>query len=482
MFRSDLIIGGREGGFGGETFDRFNPVSGAVASRTASAGVDDALAAADAAQDAFAAWASIGPSDRRALLNAAADIIVAHHDDFVERMVAETGSTRGWASYNVQEGAAMFREAAAMVTQIKGEVIPTNVPGNLSMAVRQPAGVCLGIAPWNAPVILGARAMAMPLACGNTVILKTSEVCPAVHGLLGACLVEAGLDAGQVNVLHASAKDTPAVISALIEHSAVRRINFTGSTRVGRIIAQQAAALLKPVLLELGGKSPMVVLESADLDKAVDAAIFGAFMNQGQICMSTERIVVDRKVAAAFVEKFTARALALTAKDPAVGDAELGAMASEAAAQRIDDLIADAAARGASVISKGARQGGIMQATIVDKVTPAMRIYAEESFGPVTTIVHADDLAEAIRIANDTDYGLSASVFGEDIAQATWVASQLRSGICHINGPTVHDEPQMPFGGTKSSGFGRFGGAAGIDAFTELRWLTIQTGARHYPI
>ncbi|WP_311028708.1 aldehyde dehydrogenase family protein [Mesorhizobium koreense] len=482
MFQPDLIIGGSRGRHDCETFDRVNPVSGAVASRAASASVDDANAAADAAQAAFAAWASLGPSDRRARLNAVADVIVSRHDGFVERMVAETGSTRGWASYNVHEGANMFREAAAMVSQIKGEVIPTNVPGNLSMAVRQAAGVCLGIAPWNAPIILGARAMAMPLACGNTVVLKTSEVCPAVHGLLGACLVEAGLDAGQVNVVHASAKDTPAVISALIEHASVRRINFTGSTRVGRIIALQAAALLKPVLLELGGKSPMVVLESADLDKAADAAIFGAFMNQGQICMSTERIVVDRTIAAAFVEKFSARALALSAKDPAKGEAQLGAMVSEAAAQRIDDLVADAATHGASIISKGARQGTVMQATIVDKVTSAMRIYAEESFGPVTTVVHADDLADAIRIANDTEYGLSASVFGEDIGQATWAAAQLQSGICHINGPTVHDEPQMPFGGTKNSGFGRFGGTAGIDAFTELRWISIQTGARHYPI
>lgn len=482
MFEPNIIIGGkRVGAEGGRSFTRANPVSGATVSRAASACHADAEAAARAAQVAFPAWAALAPSERRARLNAVADIMLARHDDFVACMMAETGATRGWASYNVAEGANMFREAAAMVTQIKGEVIPTNVPGNIAMSVRQPAGVCLGIAPWNAPIILGARAVAMPLACGNTVILKTSETCPATHDLIGECLLAAGLDRGEANVLHASAEDTPAVVASLIEHPAVRRINFTGSTRVGRIIAQKAAAELKPVLLELGGKSPLVVLESADLDKAVDAAIFGAFMNQGQICMSTERIVVDAKVSQAFVEKFSKRTLALTAKDPAVGEAELGAMVSEPAAARIDELIADAHAKGATIITNGARQGTVMPATIVDQVTPAMRIYAEESFGPVTTVVHAEDTEDCIRIANDTGYGLSAAVFAEDIAEATRVAGQLQTGICHINGPTVHDEPQMPFGGTKASGFGRFGGSAGIDAFTELRWITIQSGPRFYP-
>lgn len=482
MFQPDLIIGGRRARpETGRRFGRNNPVTGKVVSEAASAGIAEAKSAATAAQAAFPAWAALPPGERRARLNAAADAIIAGHDDFVARMMAETGSTRGWASYNVFEGANMFREAAAMVTQIKGEVIPTNIPGNISMSVRQPAGVCLGIAPWNAPIILGSRAVAMPLACGNTVILKTSEICPAVHDLIGECLLAAGFDKGEVNVLHASAEDTPAVVAALIEHAAIRRINFTGSTRIGRIIAEKAAAELKPVLLELGGKSPLVVLESADLDKTVDAAIFGAFMNQGQICMSTERIVVDDKVAEAFVEKFAGRALALTAKDPAAGDAELGAMVSEAAARRIDDLIADAREQGARIITKGLRQGTVMPPTIVDKVTPLMKIYAEESFGPVTTVVHAAGISECIRIANDTGYGLSAAVFAEDIAQATWVAGQLQTGICHINGPTVHDEPQMPFGGTKASGFGRFGGTAGIDAFTELRWISIQSGPRHYP-
>lgn len=482
MFEPNLIIGGkRVGAEGGRSFARANPVNGETVSRAASACHADAEATARAAQAAFPAWAALAPGERRARLNAVADIMLARHDDFVERMMAETGATRGWASYNVAEGANMFREAAAMVTQIKGEVIPTNVPGNIAMSVRQPAGVCLGIAPWNAPIILGARAVAMPLACGNAVILKTSETCPATHGLIGDCLIAAGLDTGEANVLHASAQDTPAVVASLIEHPAVRRINFTGSTRVGRIIAQKAAAELKPVLLELGGKSPLVVLASADVDKAVDAAIFGAFMNQGQICMSTERIVVDVRVSQAFVEKFSKRALALTAKDPALGEAELGAMVSEPAAARIDELIADAKAKGASIITKGARQGTVMPATIVDQVTPAMRIYAEESFGPVTTVVHARDTDDCIHIANDTGYGLSAAVFAEDIAEATRVAGQLQTGICHINGPTVHDEPQMPFGGTKASGFGRFGGSAGIDAFTELRWITIQSGPRFYP-
>ncbi|NNM70967.1 aldehyde dehydrogenase [Enterovirga aerilata] len=467
---------------GGATFERLNPITGAVASRAAAATPEDAIAAADAAAAAFPAWSNMGPNARRSLLSKAADLLEARAGEFVDLMAAETGSTAGWVGFNVRLAAGMLREAAALTTQISGEVIPSDKPGCIAMAIRQPAGVVLGIAPWNAPVILGVRAVATPLACGNTVVLKASEICPGTHRLIGECLREAGLPAGAVNVVTNAPDDAADVISALIAHPAVRRINFTGSTRVGRIIAEKAAHHLKPVLLELGGKAPLVVLDDADLDAAVAAAAFGAFMNQGQICMSTERIIVDSSVADAFVEKLAAKAKSLTAGDPREARTALGSLVGPEAAQRILGLVHDAVQKGGRLLAGGEARGTLMGATVIDHVTPAMRIYAEESFGPVVAIIRAQGVEEAVRIANDTEYGLSAAVFGRDIARALDVAKRIDSGICHVNGPTVHDEAQMPFGGVKASGYGRFGGKAGIAEFTELRWITVETGPQHYPI
>jgi acyl-CoA reductase-like NAD-dependent aldehyde dehydrogenase len=284
-----------------------------------------------------------------------------------------------------------------------------------------------------------------------------------------------------VNVVTHAPVDAPKVVEALVAHPAVRRINFTGSTKVGRIIAETAARHLKPVLLELGGKAPLVVLDDADLDEAVSAATFGAFMNQGQICMSTERIVVDETVADAFAGKFAALAASLPVGDPRGGKVFLGSVVSPEAAERLDGLIGDAVDKGAELLCGGKRDGTIMQATVLDRVTPAMRVYGEESFGPVVCMVRVRGVEEAIRVANDTEYGLSAAVFTRDIARGLTVARRIESGICHINGPTVHDEAQMPFGGVKASGYGRFGGKAGIAEFTELRWITIETQKQQYP-
>jgi acyl-CoA reductase-like NAD-dependent aldehyde dehydrogenase len=331
-------------------------------------------------------------------------------------------------------------------------------------------------------VILGVRALAMPLACGNTVVLKGSELCPGVHRLIGTVLQEAGLGDGVVNVLLNAPADAPKIVQRLIENPAVKRINFTGSTRVGRIVAELAARQLKPVLLELGGNNPMIVLDDADLDAAVEAAAFGSFMNQGQICMSTGRIVVDEKIADVFVEKLAKKARTLVAGDPAKEGSVLGALISPEAAQRCATMIEDAIAKGAKLAAGGGVEGAIMQATVVDRVTQQMKLYGEESFGAVVTVVRVKDEDEAVRIANDTEYGLSSAVFTRDIARGLSVARRIESGICHVNGPTVHDEAQMPFGGVKASGYGRFGGKAAINEFTELRWITIQTGPRHYPI
>jgi acyl-CoA reductase-like NAD-dependent aldehyde dehydrogenase len=339
----------------------------------------------------------------------------------------------------------------------------------------------LGIAPWNAPIILGVRAVAMPLACGNTVILKASEVCPATHRLIAATLRDAGLADGVINVITHEPKDAEKIAEALISHPAVKRINFTGSTRVGKILAVMAAKYLKPILLELGGKAPLVVLEDADLDQAVNATVFGAYANQGQICMSTERVIVDEKVADDFAARLAKRVAALPTGDPRKGEVVLGSVVGLPTVERMQKLVKEAVAKGAKVLTGGEATGTIMQGIVVDKVTPDMELFREETFGPQVSITRVKNADEAVKLANDTEYGLSAATHTRDIAKGLELAKRIETGICHINGPTVADEPQMPFGGVKASGYGRFGGRAGVDAFTETRWITIQLSPRHYP-
>jgi benzaldehyde dehydrogenase (NAD) len=463
-------------------FERINPITNQPASKAQAMTAKEAGAAADRAAKGFIAWSAMGPSARRAVLMKAAQALESRKDDFVAAMMAEIGATAGWAMFNLMLAAGMVREAASLTTQIGGEVIPSDKPGCMALALREPVGTILGIAPWNAPIILGVRAIAVPLACGNSVILKASELCPRTHSLIVEAFAEAGFPEGTVNIVTNAPKDAAEVVGALIDHPAVRRINFTGSTAVGRVIAKRAAEHLKPCLLELGGKAPLIVLEDADLDEAVKAAAFGAFMNQGQICMSTERIIVVESVAAEFVKRFSAKAKSMPAGDPREGKTPLGAVVDIKTVRHVNSLIDDATAKGAAVIAGGKADSVLMPATVVDGVTANMNIYRDESFGPVVGVLHAKDEADAIRLANDSEYGLSAAVFTRDTARGLRVARQIRSGICHINGPTVHDEPQMPFGGVGASGYGRFGGKAGIDQFTELRWITVETQPGHFPI
>ena len=482
MLDVPLIIGeGDRPATGAGTFERRNPVTGEVATRAAAATVEDARAACDAAAAAFPAWSKLGPNARRAILLKAADALAAKAPEFIRLMAEEIGATAGWAGFNVHLAAGMLREAAAATTQTTGEVIPSDKPGCLAMSIRAPVGVVLGMAPWNAPVILGVRALALPLACGNTVVLKASETCPGTHSLIAQALREGGVPPGVVNVVTHAAEDAPEVVEAMIAHKAVRRVNFTGSTPVGRIIAMHAARHLKPVLLELGGKAPMIVLEDADLDEAVKAAAFGAFMNQGQICMSTERLVVVESVADEFARRFAEFVATLPVGDPRTGTVFLGSVVDEASAVKVERLIEDAVGKGATLLGGGPRKGTIMPASILDRVTPDMAIYAEESFGPVVAMIRVKDAEEAVRVANDTEYGLSAAIFTKDVARGLALAQRIESGICHVNGPTVHDEAQMPFGGVKASGYGRFGGRAGIAEFTELRWITVETQPGQYP-
>jgi acyl-CoA reductase-like NAD-dependent aldehyde dehydrogenase len=478
-----LLIGGRDiVASNTATFERFSPVSGDLVTVAAAASLDDVTAAANAAAAVFPDWSQTSPSFRRKLLERAAALLLARNEDFVAAMMAETGATREWSGFNVELSAKIFQEAAAATTQIGGSIIPTDMAGKTSFAWRQPAGVCLAIAPWNAPVILGVRSIAIALACGNTVVLKSSELCPATHRLIGDVLQEAGLPDGVINIISNAPADASAIMETLIAHPVIRRINFTGSTRVGRIIAQTAAKHLKRCLLELGGKAAFIVLDDADLDEAVKAAAFGAYFNQGQICMSTERIIVMDEVADAFVEKFLAKARTLRAGDPARGELPLGALVTAESARRVRGLIDDAVAKGAVLLTGGENHDAMMDAAVIDHVTRPMRLYREESFGPVAVIIRVGSVDEAVTVANDCEYGLSAAVFGRDIGRAFEVAKRIESGICHINSATVADEPQVPFGGVKASGYGKFGGPAALDEFTELRWITLSGDKGEYPI
>jgi salicylaldehyde dehydrogenase len=466
----------------GATFTRVSPTSGETITVAAAATLSDAIKAADSAALAFKTWSQTNPTERRRILLKAADALEAKTPKFIEVMAREVGASELWSGFNVVLAANLFREAAGLITQIQGETIPSDTPGAMSMTVRQPAGVVLSIVPWNGPVVLAARAIAYPLACGNTVIFRASEASPHTHLLVAEAVLEAGLPPGVLNFVTNAPDDAAEIIDALIAHPAVRRINFTGSTRVGRIIAQQAATHLKRCLLELGGKAPLVVLDDGNLDAAAHAASFGSFLYQGQICMTTERIVVDEAVADEFVAKFAARARELPMGDPALETGVVvGPLVSIATGTRLNALIEDAVAKGAVLVCGGAANGAVMPATILDHVTPEMKIYDEETFGPVTTVVRVRDTDHAVEVANDTAYGLSSAVFGTDVQRTLSVAMRIESGACHINGPTVQNEAQSPYGGTKQSGYGKFDGRAVIDEFTDLKWITISPDSRQYP-
>jgi len=478
-----LFINGEwTGAADGKTYSKRNPYTGGTASQVPAGKREDARRAIEAAAAAFPAWSATPPAARRALLLKAADVLERRMQDISKIMAAETGQTFGWGMFNCIYTAGILREASAQPYAMVGEVIPTDLPDTTAMAMRVPVGVVVGIAPWNAPMILGMRAVAAPVAYGNTVVLKASEESPGTHLAIASVFEEAGFPKGVLNVITNAPADAAEVVDELISNPKTRRISFTGSTKIGRLIAESAGRHLKRVVLELGGKAPLVVLGDADIDAAVSAANFGAFMNQGQICMSTERIVVDKSIAEEFAKKLAAKGQSLKVGDPMDPQSQLGCMITPAAIDRVQSLVDDAVEKGAKVLCGGKAQGPCYPPTVVYGVTPAMRMYHEESFGPAKPVVLANDAEDALRIANDTQYGLSSAVFTRDVNKALRMAEKLEFGICHINGATVHDEPQMPFGGEKDSGYGRFGGRAGLDEFTELRWVTIRRSPTPYPI
>ena len=460
-----------------------NPYTGDVIATIGAASPADVVNAVDAAASAFPDWSATPPTGRQRLLLRAADLLESRAEDGAALMTVETGATKGWAMFNVGLAANILREAAASATRPIGEVLATDAPGTLAFAIRQPVGVVAAFAPWNAPIILGARAVATPLAVGNTVVVKASEEAPMACALfIAEVLHAAGLPPGALNVITNDHDDAAMVAEALIGDPRVRRVNFTGSTSTGRVIAGIAARNLTQVVLELGGKNSIIVLDDADLGSAVDAVAFGAYLNSGQICMSADRVIVHRDVAEEFTSRLAARATGLRSGDPADPTTIVGPLISEAAAIRVAKLVDEAVDQGARVVAGGGDpHGALYPATVLTSVDPSMRIYAEEIFGPVCTVRAVADADEAVTVANDSPYGLTAGILTGDTALGIELARRLQTGIAHVNDQSVDDEPQAPFGGVKDSGYGRFGGSAGIDACTDLRWITVRRRPRPVP-
>jgi acyl-CoA reductase-like NAD-dependent aldehyde dehydrogenase len=465
-----------------ETFQDLDPFTGDVVAEVPAGGADDARRAVEAAEAAFPAWAESLPAQRQAIFLKAADVLEARRDEVVDLLGRETGCTFGFAMFQIGFVAGLLRQAAALAYAPVGTVIPSDHPGTLAMGLRRPAGVVAAIAPWNAALILSARSIAAPLALGNTVVLKPSEWSPVVGGTIWSQIfAEAGLPDGVLNVVtHAPGAAGP-IGEVLTSHPAVRRINFTGSTRTGRLLAEAAGRNLKRVVLELGGHNPLLVLADADLDYAVNATAFGAFLHQGQICMSARRVIVDRSIADEFTSRLAEKTKGLKAGSPAEPDTIIGPLINPDALATVKRRVDDAVAKGARVLAGGEAVGPCFQATVLVDVPRGSELAREETFGPVLAVEVVGSADEAVERANATTYGLSAGIITSDPDKGFALAQRLESGIVHVNDQPVGDEPQMPFGGVKDSGWGRFGGQAVVDEFTELRWVTVQSGTHPFP-
>jgi aldehyde dehydrogenase (NAD+) len=466
----------------GKTYDDGNPYTGEVFARVAAGKRADARRAVEAAAAAFPGWAATLPVERQMLFLKAADILESKRDEIVQILAEETGGTFGWAMFQSMFTPGLLREAASQVHQATGEIIPADLPGAMYMAIRQPVGVVAGIAPWNAPLILSLRSICLPIAYGNTAVLKPAMESAVAGGVVIAqVFAEAGFPPGVLNLVTNGPGASREIGDEFIENPKVRRINLTGSTAVGKTIAEKAGRYLKRVALELGGQNPLIILGDADIDYAVNVATFGAFLHQGQICMSVRRIIIEDTVAGEFTKKFVQKVKTLKVGNPKEMDTVIGPLINQDQLQQVKANVEEAVKEGAKVLCGGVHDGLCYHPTVLTNVTAQMRMSCEETFGPVVSIQEVKDMEEAVRLANDTPYGLSAGVVTQNFSKGLWVAERIESGMVHINDSSVHDEPQVPFGGVKESGYGRLGGRAAIEEFTELRWISFQRTPRQYP-
>ena len=389
----------------------------------------------------------------------------------------ESGSAFGKAYFEAGFAVDLFRAAAGECRRVFGE-IQQQAPGEISMIRRLPFGVVAGIAPFNFPLLLALKKVVYALAAGNTFVLKPASATPVSGVMIAKALDAAGLPAGVFNLVPGSGE---AVGNRLVEDPRIKMVAFTGSTAVGKGIAAKASVLFKKYSLEMGGKNPLILLRDFDLDQAVRIAGFGAFFHQGQICMCTSRLIVEEPVYDEFCEKFTAYAGTMKVGDPHAMDTVIGPLIKKEQCDIIDSQIADAVSKGAVLLTGGTHEGNYYQPTVLKDVTPDMRIFYEESFGPVTSIIKAKDPQDAVRLCNDNEYGLSSSLLTNDLSSAMALSLEMEAGMVHINNATVSDNSTVAFGGVKNSGVGREGGSYSIDEFTELKWITVQYTAAQLP-
>ncbi|KAK3191878.1 hypothetical protein K4F52_001921 [Lecanicillium sp. MT-2017a] len=466
-----LLIAGQEE-TGTATFDVVSPYTGTTCWSAADATEKDAVRAVDAAAAAFPAWSQMKPTARRDILLKAADILENRVDENASYMRTEMGADVGASQFFVVPlSIRMLRDIAGRITQICGSVPVVEEDGQSAIVYKEPIGVVLGIVPWNAPYVFGIRSAACALAAGNTTILKSSELSPRCYWAIGRAFQDAGLPEGCLNIVSCSAKAAPVVVNAMIQHPAVRKINFTGSTAVGRKIAESCGRNLKPCLMELGGKNSAIVCADADLELAANNIIAGSFLNSGQICMSTDRIIVHTSVAEKFGE-----ALKKAAVQSSNGAAERPTLVSAASKARVQSIVSNALSAGANILLGSAdevKDNGVrITPVILDKVDKNMAVWNDEAFAPIAACMTVETDDQAVALANQGGYGLSAAVFTEDLRKGLALAKKIESGAVHINSMTIHDEPVLPHGGVKDSGWGRFNANMGLDEFLVTKTIT----------
>ncbi|UGS36044.1 Benzaldehyde dehydrogenase YfmT [Capillimicrobium parvum] len=455
-------------------FDDLNPESDRVYSHAADGAVEDIDRAVTSAHTAFAASGLIQMRDRERWLMTAAEVFEGRREQFVDVLVDEVGSPIFKANFEFDMALSAIRAAAGVPRRLKGETLPSDRPGAFSVTVREPVGVVAGITPFNVPLLKGAKQGSMALATGNCFVQLPSEHAPRVAHMLARVFQDAGFPDGHFNVVTGNPFD---IGDALTEHHLVKCVTFCGSSRIGRHVAELCARHYKPVILELGGKSPMIVLDDADLDSAVQAAAISVFFFQGQACMAASRLLVQRGAAQEFADRLAAVATDLTARgmgDLRNDDTVVGPTISKRQRERVTAHVEDAVAKGAEVCAGGRWRDNRFEPTVLRGVRPEMTVYTEETFGPVTSIYAFDDLQDAVDRANDTEYGLSGSVFTQDVTTALSLAKAVRTGMIHINAPSIQDEPHVPFGGLGRSGIGREGTETDADAMTQWKWITVQ--------
>ncbi|SDA15595.1 aldehyde dehydrogenase (NAD+) [Nitrosospira sp. Nsp18] len=468
-------------GKGAKVLRDLNPYNGDTLVEIPHANRDDMDEAYSGAARAQIPWAAALPRERATVMRRAAQVMEARHEEIVEWLIEEAGSTRIKAGMEWETVHAVLLEGATLPYLVEGRILPSDIPGKECRMYRKPVGVVSVISPWNWPLQLSVRSVAPALAVGNAVVLKPASDTPVTGALLLAkILEEAGLPPGVLSVVIGAGSE---IGDAFVTHPIPRVISFTGSTPVGRHIAKLAVegATLKRLELELGGNNPFVVLGDADLDRAVEAAIFGKFLHQGQICMSTNRFIIEDSIHDAFLERFVEGVSKLKIGDPKAPDTVIGPVINEAQLKGLRRRIQDALSSGARQVAGGEAQGLVLPPHVFADVMNEMPLAQTESFGPIAPFIRAHGEEEALKIANDTELGLAAAVFTSDVERGLRFAQQLETGMAHVNDQSVNDLPYNPFGGEKNSGIGRFNGAWSVAAFTTDQWVTIQHARRHYP-